>query len=250
MKLTWFIAGLVASAGIAVPATLPGTAELTGPAIVDRVAKNEGKFLQTITQRYTATRHYRLRNERFNREAEMSVHARIEPSNRVFQVLSTTGSESIHNRVFKRLLEGEAEASRDGHLASTGLTNENYNAVLVASEPVQGRLAYVLELKPKKKSKYLIEGKAWVDAADFQVVRLEGRPATSLSFLVGRPHMIYEFRKVGPVWMASRNESKAKTALLGATELIIDFTNYEFGGKGQTRVASAAVEPKRPLSRH
>ena len=52
-----------------------------------------------------------------------------------------------------------------------------------------GQLKYLLELAPKARSRFLIAGKAWVDASDYGVVRLSGQYAASMSVLVGAPHL-------------------------------------------------------------
>jgi hypothetical protein len=169
----------------------------------------------------------------------MHVHVVAMPGHKEFRIESTSGSESAHRRVFQKLIEGEVEAAKENSFGCTRLSPENYDFALLGVENVRGRTAYVLELKPKRKHKFLIEGKVWIDSSDFQVVRLEGRPAASLSLWAGRPMLIFEYEKVDAWWMLSRTSSLAQTFFLGRTELVIDHSRYELGNAASSRVAES-----------
>lgn len=237
MRSTWFIATLVTALSVSAASvgrldSQPGVEE-----ILAKMAQADEKR-QAATKRYTATRQYSLKNDRFDREAGMIVEVKVAPATgKQFRVLSSTGSESVHSKVFRKLLEGEAEASRQGGPVGNRLCRENYDFELLGVDTIQGRSTYILELKPKHKSKYLIEGKAWVDSHDFQVVRLEGRPAASLSFWTGRPFLVCEFQKIHGLWLASQSKSHAKTKLLGSTNLTIDFTRYDLNSGNESLAA-------------
>src|SRR5262249_35869390 len=92
---------------------------------------------------------------------------------------------------------------------------------------------YVLDLVPKSKSKYLLRGTVWVDAQDYAIVRLEGRPTASVSFWAGKPFIVVEFQKVGAYWVVSRNLSHTDGRLVGATDLTIDYSEYVINGTDQ-----------------
>lgn len=204
-------------------------AAVTASDIVDRLEKTEARRQQK-SQHYAMNRHYYLKNTRFDREAEMKVMVQVSRDyGKNFAVLSSTGSESIHNKVFQKLLAGEAELSRRADQSEGYFTKENYDFELLGFERINDRQAWVLALKPKRASKNLITGKAWVDSEDMQVVRIEGRPAANLSFWVGKPHIIIEYQKVQNLWMTSRVRSSARTKLTGDTELTIHFSNYQMG---------------------
>jgi hypothetical protein len=82
-------------------------------------------------------------------------------------------------------------------------------------------------LAPKIKNRYLIAGKAWIDASSYGIVRIEGRFAGSISILVGAPLIIEEYSEVHGFWLPSHVRSVASSFLLGLTELDIRFFDYQ-----------------------
>ena len=94
---------------------------------------------------------------------------------------------------------------------------------------LNGRECLLLQLKPKRSSKYLIEGKAWVDPKEHAIVRVEGRTARSVSFWIGKPYIVQSFRKVEDVWVSASNRSTCDVKMLGKTELTVEFIDYQLG---------------------
>jgi hypothetical protein len=239
--LAWMTVGTSFAFANSLPAN-----SLTTDDVVTRMLEAEEKKA-AATQCYTGTRRYHIRNDRFGQQAEMLVEVIAKPGGKQFRVLSSSGAESMHRRVFDKLLKGETEASREQ--ASNRIDRTNYDFALAGQETLRGRRTYVLELRPKEKKKYLVEGKIWVDAQDFQVVRLEGRPAASLSFWVGRPQLTFDYDKVDGHWMTTRNRTFAKSRLMGATELTIEFQRYDLGGKPKANYASGSPVSPSTLAR-
>jgi hypothetical protein len=94
-------------------------------------------------------------------------------------------------------------------------------------EALDNRQCYLLEVKPRRKSKYLLQGRAWIDMATFNLVRLEGRPTASLSFWAGKPFIVQEFKEVSGTWIIAANRSTSKSRLLGTTELTIEHSDRQ-----------------------
>ena len=179
-------------------------------------------------QAYSSTRRYILKNARFNQDAEMIVKMDFsEERGKHFEILSEHGAEGISRRVMRKVLDGEAETSRTQAKEFSMVTTKNYDFRLLGSEIHAGRPCYKLEIQPKMKNKYLLEGKIWVDSTDFQLVRMEGYTAASLSFWVGKPYIIFDFQKVGEYWLAARNQALTNARFLGPTELTIEVQGYE-----------------------
>lgn len=209
---------------------------LTAEQIVHRVGRAEDRRREVLME-YSATRRYLLHNPRMKHDAEMLVRVNYRKGQgKFFQVLASGGAEGISRRVFDKLLTGEAEGSHKNNV-DRNLSSQNYEFRLIGWEVREEHRCYVLELTPKTKSKYLLNGKAWIDAEDFAVVRIEGRPSASLSFWVGKPYIVQEFEKVGDFWMASRNVSRSETRLLGTSDLTIESSGYLVNGAGGESVA-------------
>jgi len=197
------------------------------PSAEDVVAK----MMQFDTQRqseltgYTATRHYAAVNK--SRRAEMLVRVTCDSSGaKQFSILSEGGSGSIRKHVFHKLLSEETEASRQGTRNGTRLTPANYDFQFVGQEKLETGPAYVLAVSPKTANKYLIDGKIWVDANDYSIVRIEGRPARNPSFWVRNVHFVHTYEKVGPFWLASATRTKSEIRIFGSSELTIENSDY------------------------
>ena len=197
------------------------------PSAEDVVAK----MMQFDAQRqsqlngYTAVRHYVAVNK--NRRAEMLVHVDCASDGaKQFTVLSEEGSGSIRKHVFHKLLSEETEASRHGTRNSTRLIPANYDFQFVGQEKLETGLAYVLQVSPKTANKYLINGKIWVDANDYSIVRIEGQPARNPSFWVRNVHFVHTYEKVGPFWFASATRTESEVRIFGSSELTIENADY------------------------
>ena len=77
----------------------------------------------------------------------------------------------------QRILDHEVETAASESLQTrTGLTRGNYDFSLVGESVLDGRPCYLLGLKPKRKEKDLILGKAWVDKNSFSSSVLRVKP--------------------------------------------------------------------------
>jgi len=178
---------------------------------------------------YTAARRYVLENPRHHKRAEMVVKvACFDNGSKQFQSVSATGWGAARSHVFPRLLEGETEASLPGARERSRITPDNYSFEMAGKEDVNQRPAYVLNVIPKTQNKYLIQGKIWVDAEDFAIARIEGRPAKSPSFWIKSIHFVHTYQKWGPHWLPASDRSVTDVRILGANELTIEYFDYDY----------------------
>jgi hypothetical protein len=197
--------------------------------IVARLAENNRKRSQML-QGFTGQREYHLLYTGFpgRREADMVVEVQYHaPASKDFKVVSESGSRLIINRVFKRLLESEKEASDEKNQARTALTEANYEFELIGQEPVQDRAAYVLKVEPKIDNKFLYRGKIWVDATDYAVAKIEAEPGKRPSFWISRTEIRHSYRKIGDFWLPVENESSTEVRLGGHAVLSIHYRDYK-----------------------
>ncbi len=175
---------------------------------------------------YSRLQHYSVTTDHFGLKAEMvaRIH-RYRVKGKTYEVISRSGSPVVQNHVFDALLEAEMETSRQtGEL----LTRENYSFHLTGQQAFEGNQCYILETEPRHKDKRLLKGRLWVNTADFGVVHVEGRPSDSLSFWVGRPMIVQEFSLISGYWWASRRHSYIDNIWLGKSDLVIDYSDYQF----------------------
>jgi hypothetical protein len=188
------------------------------------------KMMQFDAQRqseftgYTAIRRYVAVNKK--RRAEMLVRVSCDSTGaKRFSILSEVGSGSIRKHVFHELLSEETEASRHG-VRNSRLTPANYDFQFVEQEALETGPAYVLAVSPKTKNKYLVDGKIWVDANDYSIVRIEGRPARNPSFWVRSVHFVHTYQKVGQFWFAFSTNTTSEIRIFGNSELTIENSDY------------------------
>jgi hypothetical protein len=176
---------------------------------------------------YTAARRYVLENRNHNKRAEMLVRMICrEDGSKQFEIVSTDGWGGARKHVFPRLLGAEVEAARPDLRERSRITPENYTFEMVGSESVRGRPAYVMAIEPKTQNKYLARGKIWVDAEDYAIIRVDGKPAKSPSFWVKSVHFVHDYDKFGAFWFPVLNHSVTDVRIFGATEMTIEYFDY------------------------
>jgi len=124
------------------------------------------------------------------------------------------------------MLSEENEASHRESREASRITPANYKFNIIGQASLNGGPAYVLAITPKTENKYLIDGKIWVDATDYSIVRIEGRPARNPSFWVHDVHFIHTYRRVGPFWLAASTHTTSEVRIFGSSELTIDNSDY------------------------
>jgi len=149
------------------------------------------------------------------------------PNTKNFSIVSQSGSKFIIDHVFKKLLEGEQEASNQENKRRTALDSTNYNFTLAGYEATPEGHCYVIEVAPKTNNKYLYRGKIWVDARDFAVARIEVEPAKNPSFWIKRTEIRHQYVKVGDFWLPAVNHTQSWIRLGGRADLSIEYKDYK-----------------------
>lgn len=221
----------VTAADSATSSSAKGNAPLPLAQVVDNLVRRNQERAQAL-QHSEATRVYRLVYTGFpgDREADMTVQAIYDrPSSKQFKVISQSGSKLIQNRVFKKLLESEQEATQPAVNAKTQLNRDNYDFEWVGYEPPrtgQNSGQYVLRVNPKSVTKYVYRGQIWVDATDFAVTRIEAEPALNPSFWTKKNEIHHEYQKFQDFWLPVKNESVSYIRLGGRATLTIEYKDY------------------------
>lgn len=215
-------------------ARLPSADEIVAK-MIQRDAERRSQL-----QGYTSVRRYVLENVKHHKQAEMLVRMVChQDGSKEFDIISSSGWGGARKHVFPRLLEAETEASRPGDREDSRITPQNYSFRMLRTGEIAGRRAYVIEVIPKKQTKYLMRGTIWLDAEDFTIVRIEGEPAKNPSFWIKRVQFEHKYEKHGPFWLAESDTSTSDVRIFGSTELRIDYFDYIVNG-------AAAVEARLP----
>jgi hypothetical protein len=165
------------------------------------------------------------------------------PGKKEFSVQSATGSEFIIDKVFKKLLEAENEALDTEKQRRSALNDDNYRFTLIGYESGVSGAAYVLQVEPRTKDKFLYRGRVWVDAEDFAVVRLEAEPAKNPSFWTKKAEIVHVYKKVSDFWLPAYNHSVTAMRLGGRAELTIDYQDYQITGSNSSSSVSMLRSP-------
>lgn len=178
---------------------------------------------------YTVLRRYVANTKK--RRAEMLVLVQRDSNgDERFSILSEEGSRSIRNHVFHKLLKEETKASGRGTRKSALLIPANYAFQIIGKQTIETGPAYVIAVSPKSINKYSIDGRIWVDANDFSIVRVEGQPARTPSFWVRSVHFVHTYQKVGQFWLASSTRTHSKIFIFGDSQLTIEDYDYKLAG--------------------
>ena len=125
------------------------------------------------------------------------------------------------------MIEAETESSQKGERKESRIIPENYDFRLIGMEDVDGRSSYVLEINPKKPTKFSIRGRIWVDAEDFAIARIEGQPAKNPSFWIRSVKVEQRYGRTGQFWLPALNHSVAQARIFGTTEVVIEYSDYK-----------------------
>jgi len=182
---------------------------------------------QAALRGYTGVRRYVLENQSRHKRAEMLVRVTCRPNGlKDFEIMSEEGWGAVRKHIFPRLIEAEAESSRPGAHDQSRITPQNYTFEMKGIEQVREHPAYVIAIEPKTPNKYLVRGKIWVDAHDFAIVRVDGKPAKNPSFWIKSVHFVHDYDKSGSFWFPVSDRSVTDVRIVGATEMTIEYFDY------------------------
>ena len=177
---------------------------------------------------YACERIYSVENKRIGKSATVNATmVFLEPDEKLFEVRSYSGTGFMRKGVLNRLIETEQVNSRGIQKNKTAFSTDNYDFEYIRSEMVNGRLQHVLRAKARRKDKLLFNGNLWVDAEDFAVTRIEGRPAKNPSFWTRKVDFVHEYEKHGQYWFPAHNSSVSQVFIFGRTTTEIKYLNYE-----------------------
>ena len=216
---------------------------LTAPEILERMVQADNDRLAALAG-YSGTRHYRFENKKSGKTAEMTVRMSCSDGVKTFEVVSESGSGFVRSHIIHKMIEAESESSQRGERKESRIIPENYEFRLIGTESWDGRPSYVLEINPKKPSKFSIRGRIWVDAEDFAIARVEGQPAKNPSFWIRSANVELRYGRTGQFWLPALNHSVAQARIFGATEVVIEYSDYKTNAREVQSRARSGEEPR------
>ena len=197
--------------------------------VLDRLVEKNAERADAL-QSYQGRRTYRLDYTGFpaSLHAEMVVDMFYDaPATKHFKIISQSGPQWLVDRVLKRLLETEQEASTEENRARVALNSTNYEFSEFARQDTPDSCSYMVAVEPKVPSKLLYRGHIWVDSKDFAVCRIEAEPAKNPSFWIKKTDIHHSYIKIGDFWLPSENQSVSEIRGGGHAVLTIKYQNYE-----------------------
>ena len=203
----------------------------TANEIVQRMLA-ENELRNKRLQRYSVTRTYQLRNLEGIVAAQDIVHMEYRaPGVKTFEKSSEKGSGIVRHLVFDRLMDSESESASGKERRDSALTPENYEFRFLGEEDLGAYHCFVLQAVPKRKDKYLFEGRIWIESHDFGIAKIDGRPANKISFWINRVEFVRQYQKVDEFWLPLRDETQVDVKLYGRKILIIEHGPYVMAEK-------------------
>jgi outer membrane lipoprotein-sorting protein len=219
------------------------SAPLTADQVINRLAEMNQMRAKAL-EGYSSLRTYHLECHCLSHKtAEMVVRADYQaPNKKIFTIVSESGSGTVRDRAFKKLLEAEQESMREDNQQRSAITLENYTFQLSEYQKSDQDEFYVLEAQPRTKNKFLFRGRVWVDAKDFAITRVEGEPAANPSWWTVKTDFKRRYQKIGDFWLPESNESETKVRVFGTAFLTIEYREYQIT-PASPAVASSHEKP-------
>src|SRR6201987_5094621 len=215
------------------------SAPLTADEVIQRVGEMNDARAKAL-EGYSSLRTYHLECHCLShKKADMVVRIDYQaPNKKEFTIVSESGSGTVRDRVFKKLLEAEQESMRAENQPRSAITPENYTFQLSDYEKSATDEFYVLDAQPRSKTKFLFRGHIWVNAKDFAITRVEGEPAANPSWWTVKTDFQRRYQKIGDFWLPESNASETKGRVFGTAVLTIDYREYQITSPGPSVASS------------
>jgi hypothetical protein len=217
--------------------------DLTWPVAVDELLTRlaeENKRRENLLVGYSSLRTYQAENGFTHSEAKMDVKATFQSSaGKEFRIIRENGSKIIRGKVFKPALNAEKEATQPQMKQRSAINKDNYDFSFAGEQELRDRRCYVLNLQPRRKEKFLLRGRVWIDSEDYAIARLEGELVKLPSFWTRKVEYRRDYQKVGEVWLPLKDESVSQLFIFGRSTLSITYSDYQV----QVRESPKTAEP-------
>jgi len=164
----------------------------------------------------------------------------LAPDKKTFTVDSESGSSLVRHMALNPLINSEIEAAAGKEHHDSAISSDNYSLNLLGEQQLGPYRCFVAEAVPKRKDKYLFEGKVWIDVNDYSVVRIEGHPAKKLSFWIQHADFVRQYQRNDGFWLPEKDQTLVQVRVYGKKILKIEHWNYVVN-EGQSTNARSTV---------
>jgi len=161
----------------------------------------------------------------------------VAPDRKKFVTIAEAGSAAVRHLALNRLMESEASAVAGQDHRDSSITPANYGFRALGEEDLGNHHCFVVEALPKRKDKYLFEGKLWIDSSEFAVVKIVGHPVRNPSFWITRADFVREYEKIGDFWLPASDETFVEVRIYGKRILSIKYHIDSVNGVMSTALA-------------
>jgi len=207
--------------------------------LAELAAHNEAR--KTALHDYTVLRTYQVIDLKGKVHAEEIGRMEFSsPDKKAFTVTSEAGSGLVRHMALNPLINSEIEAAAGKEHHDSAISTDNYSLNLLGEQQLGPYRCFVSEAVPKRKDKYLFEGRVWIDVNDYSVVRIEGHPAKKLSFWIQSADFVRQYQKIDGFWLPEKDQTLVQVRLYGKKLLKIEHRNYVVNA-GQSTSARTIV---------
>jgi hypothetical protein len=204
----------------------PLRSAVTGSLVLAELMDHNGRRSGALLE-YTAVKRHQMidsSGEMYAEEIEqIKYHA---PDKKTFVVTSENGWGATGHFVLDQLIASEIEATARGDDRDSSITPSNYKLEPLGEQQVGAFQCLVVRAIPKRKEKDLFEGKIWIDAQDYAIVRIEGHPVKRPAFWIASEDYVRQYQKIDGFWLPQQDETLVHVRLYGTKLLIVDHWNY------------------------
>jgi hypothetical protein len=208
------------------PTVGSSNAVVTAASLISQLVQHDHMRAVSLLE-YSANRRYQVTNDKGKLRSETQVSLQYQsPDSKEFKIVSESGPAMLRS-IVKSLLTFETEEALGTAGYDSSITPANYTFQLAGNDHVDGYKCFVVQASPKRRDKYLFEGRIWIEEKEFAVVKIVGRPAKRPSFWIKSADFTRHYQKIGGTWLPLRDQTVSQVRLFGENVLTVDHADYK-----------------------
>lgn len=179
---------------------------------------------------YRARRHLEASTRGGALNAQVEAWTNLNPDGTfTFEIIQESGSDLIRGHVLQAALLEEQRSRTAAQLAESALTLANYDFRVDVTK-VEDELVKI-GLSPRRKSRMLIVGAAFVRGDDADLVRVEGILSKRPSFWTRKVHVMRRYARIDGVRVPVEMQSRADVLLVGDSSFSMTYQYTTINGR-------------------